>query len=73
VLRALKAIIFRVLKIGSQSVESQTLALQALQVLLTERCSFKEKMVNAMISQLQVEFQSLNEFQAQNSLKTFFD
>ncbi|TNV86541.1 hypothetical protein FGO68_gene8655 [Halteria grandinella] len=73
VLRALKAIIFKVLKAGSQSVESQTVALQTLQVILTERCSFKEKMVNAIISQLQVEFQALNQFQAENSLKTFFD
>lgn len=52
VVRALKAILFKVLKLGSTSVENQTAALQSLQVLLSERCSFKEKMINAIISQL---------------------
>ncbi len=30
-------------------------------------------MISAIITQLQVEFQALNDYQAQNSLKTFFD
>jgi hypothetical protein len=30
-------------------------------------------MITAIITQLQVEFQALNEYQAQNNLKTFFE
>ena len=73
VVRSLKTILFKVLKQSSQSVDGQTALLQQFQVILSERCSFKEKMIGAIIQQLQVELQTLNEYQQQNSLKTFFD
>ena len=62
VLRALKVVVFKVLKLGAQGVESQSAALGALQGVLAERCSFKEKMINAIVTQLQTEFAALNDF-----------
>ncbi len=51
VVRALKLILFKVLKQGSQGgQETQTTVLGHLQVILGERCSFKEKMINAIIT-----------------------
>jgi hypothetical protein len=51
VVRALKAVLYKVLKAGSQSAEAQTLALQQLSAQMAERCSFKEKMINAIVGQ----------------------
>ena len=51
VVRALKLILFKVLKQGSQGgQETQTTVLGHLQAILGERCSFKEKMINAIIT-----------------------
>ena len=51
VVRALKLILFKVLKQGSQGgQETQTTVLGHLQAILAERCSFKEKMINAIIT-----------------------
>jgi|LauGreDrversion4_2_1035121.scaffolds.fasta_scaffold591108_1 hypothetical protein len=73
IIRSLKAILYKVLKQGSTSVESQSQVLGLLSAVLAERCSFKEKMINAIVTQVQAEFQALNEHQAQHSLKTFFE
>jgi hypothetical protein len=73
VIRSLKTVLFKVLKLGSASLEAQTPVLQQFQAVLSERCSFKEKMIGAIIQQVQVEFGALNAYQQQNSLKTFFD
>lgn len=73
ILKALKAVLYKVLKQGSTSVEAQSQVLGQLSAVLAERCSFKEKMINSIVTQVQSEFQALNDYQAQNSLKTFFD
>ena len=73
IIRALKAILYKVLKLGSTSIDAQSQVLGLLSAVLAERCSFKEKMINAIVTQVQSEFQALNEHQTQNSLKTFFD
>ena len=64
ILRALKAILYKVLKLGSTSVEAQSQVLGLLSAVLAERCSFKEKMINAIVTQVLSEFQALNEHQA---------
>ncbi len=61
IIRSLKAILYKVLKQGSTSVESQSQVLGLLSAVLAERCSFKEKMINAIVTQVQAEFQALNE------------
>ena len=52
ILKALKAILYKVLKHGSTSVEAQSLVLGQLSAVLAERCSFKEKMINAIVTQV---------------------
>ena len=65
VVRALKLVLFKVLKAGSQGgIENQSAVLGQLQTILSERCSFKEKMITAIVTQLQSEFQLLNDYQA---------
>ena len=63
IIRALKAILYKVLKQGLTSVENQSQVLGLLSAVLAERCSFKEKMINAIVTQVQSEFQALNEYQ----------
>lgn len=50
VVSAIKSLLFKVLKQSSQSVDGQTLILQQLSAILAERCSFKEKMINAIVA-----------------------
>ncbi len=64
VVRALKVILFKVLKYGSQGADAQTAVLSHIQAVLGERCSFKEKMITAIATQIQSELQTLNDYQA---------
>lgn len=52
VVQALRAVLFKVLKACSQGTDAQTAVLQQLSVILAERCSFKEKMINALVTQI---------------------
>ena len=56
VVRSMKLILYKVMKQGSQGTEAQSAVLGHLQAILAERCSFKEKMISAIITQLQSEF-----------------